>query len=238
MSKDKKQIQMLRVIQQREKVALMTELLKVFNDSKINPTEDNLDKFNKLLDLVLDKYEWFEDIFNTGDLEVLEVCNFSERNYKRAMEDDDYLNYLKEKKLNSKDKANARRRELSKEKALKEGREYKSRTSKEYELIELNYIKEQLINLDKQFNLDIENIKKYILDNYVKSYPTKLSHKEAVEILIEACNKLGIYEYTSASFLTLMFEVKYNEGIFNIIGEYDSGVGYQVKGKIGKARLN
>lgn len=97
-------------------------------------------------------------------------------------------------------------------------------------------LKTAVIKLDEIFKSSIERLKNYLLQNYIKSYPVKFTHNEIVEILTIACKELNIYEFNSGSYLTLMFDVKYNEGVYIVTGDFTGG-GYKIKGRIGKAKF-
>lgn len=109
------------------------------------------------------------------------------------------------------------------------------------ECIEKNY-ELGMLQLDELFKKYMRMIADYLISNNLVKYGDFKTHRECAELLISACKSLGIVEFSSSGYFTLLFDVRpgsssvsHTSGYY-IIGEHNQ-YSYLTKGRLQSALI-
>lgn len=114
-------------------------------------------------------------------------------------------------------------------------------TALKNECIEKNY-ELGMLQLDSLFKKYMKMIVDYLLSNNLVKYGDFKTHRECAELLISVCNSLGIVEFSSSGYFTLLFDVRpgssseANTSGYYIMGEHTQ-YSYLTKGRLQSALL-
>ena len=93
-----------------------------------------------------------------------------------------------------------------------------------------------MVHLDNVFKLSLFKIKQTLIESGDLYIGSILSEGELADLFTHVVTEHTLTNFTSSSYITLMFDVKLNgtEGGYEILGDY-TGNGYKIKGKLGIA---